>query len=143
MSARFRFILVSAPAIVAGILFELFLGHRHDYTGHFLAGYGGTLMAMMIWMRNLAPATFARWSALGIVPLCLGCILIGVVTEATVFRVAKFDELDFGNQSLGAVLAAAVSLTFSIPAKPPEREFDWGVVVAIAFLGAGGVFAVA
>ena len=85
MTARFRLILVSVPAIAVAIVFEWFLGHRHDYTGHYLAGYGGTLMAMMVWMRTLSPSAFARWSALGNLPLCLGCILIGALTEATAF----------------------------------------------------------
>jgi hypothetical protein len=143
MMARFRLILVTVPAIVVAILFETFLGHRHDYTGHYLAGYGGTLMAMMVWMRILSPSDFARWSALGNLPLCLGCILIGVFTEATAFRLAKFDEIDFCNQSLGAVLASLAALAYAANIKPAVREFDLGLIAGIAFLGAGGVFAVA
>ena len=123
-------------------LFELFLGHRHDYTGHFLAGYGGTLGAFMIWLRQLNGPSFDKWSVRGNVPLCLGCILLGVGAEATIFRIAKFDEIDFCNQSLGAVLAALVALAYAAEKQPAAREFDFGLIAAIAFLGVGGCYAV-
>ena len=46
--------LVVAPAMGVGAMFDLFLGRRHDYTGHFAARYGGTLGAMMLWLRGRA-----------------------------------------------------------------------------------------
>ena len=138
-----RLLLAIAPALAIGALFELFLGHRHDYTGHLLAGYGGTLGAFMVWLRQLNGPAFGRWSVRGNVPLCLGCILLGVATEATIFRIAKFDEIDFCNQSLGAVLAALVGLAYAGQRELPGREFDHGLIAAIAFLGAGGCYAVA
>jgi len=131
------------PAVIAAATFESFLGHRHDYTGHFLAGYGGTLAALTFCARLLPANAFRKWSVYGNLPICLSCILLGAGTEATIFRIAKFDELDFCNQSLGAVLAAIVSLAYASPAKLTARQFDWALVVAIAFLSAGGVFAVA
>ena len=56
----FRLSLLAAtilPAVAAGAVYEYFLGHRHDYTGHFLAGYGGTLGTLMVWLR-LVPEKF-------------------------------------------------------------------------------------
>ena len=80
-----------------------------------------------------APA-FAKWSVLSNIPACLACILLGACAEATIFRIAKFDELDFCNQSLGAVLAVLVALAIVPTAKPAEFEFDLGLIVGIAFL---------
>jgi hypothetical protein len=138
-----RLLLATLPALAIGALFELFLGHRHDYTGHFLAGYGGTLGAFMVWLRQLSGPAFGKWSVRGVVPVCVVCILLGMITEATIFRIAKFDEIDLCNQSLGAVLAALVGLAYAGPTKLPPRAFDYGLIAAIAFLGAGGCFAVA
>lgn len=143
MTGRFKILLALVPAAAVAVLFELFVGHRHDYTGHYLAGYGGTLAAAMVWMRQLSPAAFGRWSVVGIVPGCLVCIGLGAITEATIFRLAKFDELDFCNQSLGAVLASCVALGYAAAAKPPDWQLDIATIVGIAFLGAGGVFAFA
>jgi peptidoglycan biosynthesis protein MviN/MurJ (putative lipid II flippase) len=135
-------IIALVPAIAVGALYELFLRHRHDYAGHFLAGYGATLMVFMIFLRQLKPAQFSQWSVWGIVPLCLGCIFLGAIAEGTVTAIAKFDEIDFCNQSLGAVLAALVALGYASPPRPLEADCDRGVIVAIAFLTAGGCFAV-
>lgn len=30
------------PVLAVGVLYETFLGHRHDYTGHFAAGSNGS-----------------------------------------------------------------------------------------------------
>lgn len=138
-----KLLLAILPAIVAGVVFELFLGHRHDYTGHFAAGYGGTLGAAMVWLRVLPAERFGRRSASSLLPLCLVCIGLGALTEATIFRLAKFDEVDFCNQSLGAVLATVAAMAYVGPQKPPDRDFDFGLIAAIVFLGAGGCFAVA
>jgi hypothetical protein len=138
-----RLIIAIIPAIAVGLLFECFLGHRHDYAGHYLAGYGGTLAAYMFTLKLMSPARFAAWGIRAVLPLCLGCILLGGVMEATMFNIAKFDELDFFNQSLGAVLAGIVTLSYTSPERPAAYEFDWGLIAGIAFLGAGGCFAVA
>jgi hypothetical protein len=138
-----RMLLSIVPAIAVGGTFELFLGHRHDYAGHFLAGYGGSLAAYMVWLRMLPPVQFRAWSVTGNVPLCLGCIVLGACAEATIFRLAKFDELDFCNQSLGAVLAALAALSFASGDHAPAHDLDYGLIAGIAFLGAGGCFAVA
>jgi hypothetical protein len=140
--SHLRIAMAIVPAACALAAFELFLGHRHDYAGHFLAGYGGTLGAFMFWLRLVPPERFATWSLLGNLPTCAGCIALGACAEATVFRIAKFDEIDFCNQSLGAVLAAVVVISYASPAIPPAWHFDVGLIIGIAFLGAGGCFAV-
>ncbi|MFN0017021.1 MAG: hypothetical protein ACKVP0_02110 [Pirellulaceae bacterium] len=131
------------PAAAAGVAFEYFLGHRHDYTGHYLAGYGGTLGAMMVWLRTVPENRYATISSWSIVPLCLACIALGAIFEATIFRLAKFDEVDFCNQSLGAVFAAGAVLFLVDHQKPAVQLLDIGLIVGIVFLGAGGVYAVA
>ena len=98
------------PAAAAGVVFEYFLGHRHDYTGHYLAGYGGTLGATMVWLRTVPEQRYSARSTWGVLCLCLACIGLGAIFEATIFRLAKFDEVDFCNQSLGAVIAAGAAL---------------------------------
>jgi hypothetical protein len=131
------------PAAAAGAVYEIFLGHRHDYAGHFLAGYGGTLGAMMVWLRTTPEGRYAARSTASILPLCIACIALGAVFEATIFRLAKFDEIDLCNQSLGAVFAAVAALVLTGDHKPQVKLMDFGLIVGIAFLGAGGVYAVA
>jgi hypothetical protein len=131
------------PAAAAAVVFECFLGHRHDYTGHYLAGYGGTLGAIMVWLRTVPENRYATLSNWSIVPLSFACIGLGAIFEATIFRLAKFDEVDFCNQSLGGVFAAGAALFLVDPRKPPVLLMDIGLIVGIVFLGAGGVYAVA
>jgi hypothetical protein len=143
-SSRTNLLLITIlPAAAAGVVYEYFLGHRHDYTGHFLAGYGGTLGALMIWLRTVPEKRYAVLSIWSIVPICIACIGLGAIFEATIFRLAKFDEVDFCNQSLGAVIAAGTGLFLADTQKPPVQFLDIGLIVGIVFLGAGGVYAVA
>ena len=129
------------PAVAAGAVYEFFLGHRHDYTGHFLAGYGGTLGALMVWLRTIPEKRFAPVSIWSIVPICVACIGLGAIFEATIFRLAKFDEVDFCNQSLGAVLAASASLILTTDEKPPVQRMDEGTIAGIVILIVGGMYA--
>jgi hypothetical protein len=91
---------IAAFAVVTGISFLLFFPHRSDYAGHYLAGLGATLMMLggFLWLRGRSMSWFA-------VVLVVLAILFGVATEATVFRIAIFDPVDFSNQSLGAIAA--------------------------------------
>jgi hypothetical protein len=132
-----------APAIMAGIAYEICLGHRHDYTGHFLAGYGGTYGAALVWLKTLSLEKYQQSGPLQLVIACLACILLGIFLEATAFRIAKFDEVDFFNQSLGAVLAAVVAMGCIQQTRPADRAFDYGLITGIAFLGIGACYAIA
>jgi hypothetical protein len=131
------------PALAVGIAFELFLGHRHDYTGHYAAGYGGTFAAAMFWLRTIPAHRFSRVAPRGVVPFCMTSVLLGGFAEATIFRIAKFDEIDFCNQSIGAVLASVCAMAYIRSEKPPQANLDYGMIAGIVFLGAGGCFAVA
>jgi hypothetical protein len=142
--SRITLLLVTiVPAAVAGAVYEYFLGHRHDYTGHYLAGYGGTLGALMAWLRVVPEKRYAAISTWGIVLLCVACIGLGAIFEATIFRLAKFDEVDFCNQSLGAVFAAAAALVVAGNQKPKVLHLGIGLIVGIVFLVAGGFYAFA
>lgn len=112
MREQFLTSLFWIPPLFVLFLFEFFLGHRHDYSGHYLAGYGATFIAAMLGIRIAIGTRYQRWIPFLLVPFCLLCILGGVFTEATIFRLAKFDEVDFFNQSLGAVLASLVLQLF-------------------------------
>jgi hypothetical protein len=131
------------PAILIGALLQLFLSPRHDYLGHFLAGYGGTLAACMFWMKLLPSDRRTARGEVDVLLVCVGCIVLGAVTEATFFRIAKFDEIDFCSQSLGALLAGIGAMKFLTARQAGDMEFDRGLIAGIVFLGAGGCFAVA
>lgn len=136
--------LVSVSIIPAGcmlFLYECFLGHRQDYAGHFAAGYGATFVILIMWLsvRSASWKPQRKWLLLS--PLCASAILVGAVAECTVFRIAEFDELDFCNQSIGAVLAAIVAGAFMGCAKPCTTSFRAAMVVGIGFLSIGAVLA--
>jgi hypothetical protein len=134
-------ILSVVPALVVGLLFRYPLGHRPDYLGHYAAGYGGTLAVAILAMAELAPAGRPAQLAWGIVAVTLVCIVAGGFAEATVFRIAKFDEVDFCNQSLGAVLAGVVVLVCAKTGRPTRPALYLGILVGLAWLVAGAYFA--
>lgn len=112
---------IFAPLLVAAA-YQKWLGYRSDYLGHYLAGAGGTFALLAVVLSLLprpALEKFAPWAILLATLLAIG---LGVITESTIFRLAKFDEVDFFNQSLGAVLAGLGVLA----AYRPSRR--WGVV---------------
>ena len=120
--------------VLGGAVFLLLLGYRTDYAGHFVAGYGGTLLLLAFPLATLRPAL--RWEPLACAILA---ILIGTVFEATVFRLAIFDPVDFLNQSLGAVLAAT-----SVQGRAPALLAAFGAGgLALAFLSVGALLAFA
>ena len=134
-------LLLSLPPAIIAILYLTFLGHRTDYVGHFLAGYGGTLVVMALglsWSRGRegGPAGGAL-----VVILLVGCIALGALQEATTFRLAKFDEVDFFNQNLGAILAAAVALLTDYRTAEEEFPFLTSMLAGFTFLAAGFVYA--
>ena len=134
-------LLAIVPALAIGVIFELFLGHRHDYTGHYGAGYGASLVLGSLWMRwrndHNCPLADHRW-IVGVVLLCIGA---GYVTESTIFRFARFDWIDFCSQSLGAVLAGVVLVGWH-SRRTDNELISAGLVVGVIILGVGASYAV-
>jgi hypothetical protein len=108
------------PPVAIGFAYSKYLGHRSDYLGHFLAGFGGTLGAVAAAIIALALIAAVRstsgrfgvpsttgWLTLLVVLACIG---LGAIFEETLYHIAKWDEVDFCNQSLGAVIAGLAAL---------------------------------
>lgn len=129
------------PAVVISLGYYLFLGHRRDYLGHFAAGYGGTLTLIAIALAAVPPVRYPKLAGWVVVPCTLLAIAAGTVTEATIFNIAKFDEVDYCNQNLGAVLAGLVAVHLVRPAKPPDADFRWALISGVTFMLIGGYFA--
>lgn len=96
---------VVVALVVTGVVYGVVFSYRTDYLGHYLGGFGGTLLL-------LSPITVARgrsrhWLIVAVTAVAIG---IGFGTESTIFELAIFDPVDFCNQSLGAVIAAAAVL---------------------------------
>ncbi|MBX7167646.1 MAG: hypothetical protein K1X74_15050 [Pirellulales bacterium] len=85
------------------------LGQRSDYLGHFLAGCGGTLGVAVLALLAISGEIQRRAGATVVLLAVLACVALGGVFESTLYRLAKFDEVDFCNQSLGAVVAGAIA----------------------------------
>lgn len=91
---------VSAVLVPAWAFIAAF-PQRTDYAGHYLAGAGGTALLLGV----LRAVTGRRpWLVVAVTVLA---VLVGVGTEATVFRLAIFDPVDLANQSLGALIVGA------------------------------------
>lgn len=121
--------LAVGAVVLAGLAYWLLFPDRTDYAGHFLAGAGGTFWLLAV-AAEAAPDR--RW------PIVLGmwaAVLLGVGTEATVFRLAEFDPVDLANQSLGAVLAGVGMLD----ARSYDRSAGLAGVAGLVFL-VGGFF---
>ncbi len=117
-------------ALLMSTLYLIFLGHRTDYVGHAIAGFGGTAILLVILFRlNPSPS---EWKQLWIVLAAIG---IGAVAEATIFKIAKFDPVDFNNQSIGAYLAGCCA----VRTRWPKESFDFIITVSGLFIIAGFV----
>ena len=90
--------------------------------------------AMMLVFGMLPKDRFSRLATWSVVPMCLACILLGGIAEATAFRVAKFDEIDFCHQSIGAVLAGLAALAFSGHTQPSDKTLSPGIIGGLLFL---------
>ena len=88
-------------ALAAGVVYEILLGYRPDYPGHFLAGFGATAVLLAIARRVPDPNGWRD------VLVLVTAVAVGVLCEFTVFHVVITDPVDITNQSLGAALAAA------------------------------------
>ncbi|MBI2479977.1 MAG: hypothetical protein HYV60_15505 [Planctomycetia bacterium] len=130
------------PIVLVSLLFYVLLGHRRDYLGHYAAGYGGTLSAIAIVLAGIPTAKFQQMGSLAVVPCTILCIAAGTVTEATVFRLAKFDEIDYCNQNLGAVLAGLATVYIAGNAKPSDVTLRCVIAIGAISLMIGAYFAV-
>ena len=65
----------------------------------------------------------------------------GAYGEATLFNIARFDEVDFCNQSLGAVLAGAALLAGARHEKPSPAFFRGELIAGLILLHVGFYFA--
>lgn len=131
-----------APTILVSVLFYILLSHRRDYLGHYAAGYGGTLGLTAIVLAAIPATRFEQMAPWAVVPCTILCIAAGTVTEATVFRLAKFDEVDYCNQNLGAVLAGFVAVYLTNSTKPSDVAFRCLTAISAISLLIGGYFAV-
>lgn len=118
-------------ALVTALVYGTLFSYRTDYLGHYLAGMGGTLLLSS---PLLARSSRAGWKAVAVTFVAIG---LGAVTEATIFKYAIFDPVDFFNQSLGAGVAAAAVLG---PAGSP-RPVVPVIWLSVLLIGAGFFFA--
>lgn len=113
--------------------YKLSFPDRSDYVGHFLAGAGGTLLLLTVVVemdrRGRWPVVLGVWTA----------VLLGVIAEATVFRLAEFDLVDLANQSLGAVFAGFGMLD----GRAGDRSTAVAGIAGLVFLVAGFGYAFA
>lgn len=135
------FLMSTVPAVVVALLFYFLLGHRRDYLGHYAAGYGGTLGFIAVVLAAIPQARFGRLAVLAVVPCTVLCIAGGTLTELTVFRLAKFDEIDYCNQNLGAILAGLATMRIAGNAKPSDSVLRAVISIGLLFLIAGVYFA--
>lgn len=89
-------------AILVGFMLLISLGFpsRPDYVAHFAAGAGATMMGLAV-----ITAVVRRPHPGFVLALGVAAIGMGAAAEATVFRLAAFDPVDFGLQSSGAAIA--------------------------------------
>ncbi len=130
----------TAPAILCAI-YALGLPDRTDYLGHFLAGCGATLAAVGVLLALVPSGDFNRLAPPLTLAMVCACIGAGAVTEATVFRLAKWDEVDFCSQSLGAVLAGLGALAAWREGKPNDALLWAAFAGAVVCLAGGFHFA--
>jgi hypothetical protein len=129
------------PTVLVSLIYYIFLGYRRDYLGHYAAGYGGTLCASAVLLAIIPERFFRQFAGPSIFICTLVCIAAGTVSEATVFRLAKFDEVDYCNQNLGAILAGLAALYFAGNSKPSDAALRVLIIVGVVFLVLGGYFA--
>lgn len=131
---------LAATALTAAI-YVVFLGRRTDYAGHFLAGFGGTLGALGLLLKVLPRTRFERLAGWAVLLGTAGCIALGAALEGSVFRLQRFDPLDFFNQTFGAAFAGAAALLATADGALSEQSRRVGTIAAVGSLAAGFVLA--
>jgi hypothetical protein len=129
------------PPATAAVLLLAFLGRRPDYVGHFLAGFGATLGALGLATLPRPPSRVGPATPLRTLALVLLCVAGGAVLEASLFRIARFDPVDFCNQSLGATFAGAAALVAGARGAPSHAVRAAGGAAAVSSTLAGFWFA--
>ena len=101
------------PPALAGVIglaaYAPFYGRRNDYPGHFIAGFAGQLLLLALF-GLITRRPLVGWALIALA-IAIG---IGAITEATIFRLAVFDPVDFFNQSLGATTATAAVIGMTL-----------------------------
>ncbi len=134
---------VLLPSLLIAVLYIVFLGDRSDYAGHYMAGFGGTLFWLMAGFYLQRDRDRPISVSLLVLLITLGCIGFGTFLEATIFRLAKFDEVDYFNQNLGAIIAGLSALC-ALPETGKESPvITPSMLIATIFLVAGFVYAFA
>ena len=115
-----------------GLAYQVFLGHRSDYLGHYIAGLGATLgLLTLVLLIEKGPL------GLKVLPTVVLAIGIGFITEATIFRISLFDPVDFCNQSLGACIAGCCM----VGARRNSSLIYFNGVLAVLLVAGGFFFA--
>lgn len=130
------------PTVFVSLLYYVLLGHRRDYLGHYAAGYGGTMCAIAIVLAAIPATRFSQFGSFAVVPCTILCIAAGTVTEATIFNLARFDEIDYCNQNLGAVIAGLATISIAGDAKPADVALRCLIAIGAISLLIGAYFAV-
>jgi hypothetical protein len=97
---------------VAGLGYRAAFPDRPDYAGHLLAGAGATLLLLAIVLVLAGPGSRR------VVAVVAVAVLLGTLTEATIYKYAEFDPVDWANQSVGAALACLGFLDARRTAEP-------------------------
>lgn len=122
-----------AAALLAagiGVLCYHLGSDRLDFAAHYVAGLGGTMLLLSL-VTLLPPVLPRAWAALAVTALSCG---IGAGGEALIFVEGGFDLVDVSNQSLGAVTAGLIFVSW--PVDGAVALAVW-VLLALAFLGGG------
>ena len=118
---------IGLAVLLTGLAFYLFLGYRSDYLGHYLAGFGGTLLLLA-----LPPLFRRRLEGPELLAIMLLAVSLGFGTEMTLFKIAKFDPVDFANQSAGACIAGLCLVNQRWEPGRAVRVFAVGALIAAA-----------
>jgi hypothetical protein len=112
---------------VAGFVYRAAFPDRPDYAGHLLAGAGATLLLLSLVLVLAGPGS---WRVVAVVAVA---VALGTLTEATIYKYAEFDPVDWANQSVGAALACLGFLDARRAAEPVLAAAAGVVVLLFGF----------
>lgn len=123
----------AAAALLAagiGVLCYHLGSDRLDFAAHYVVGLGGTMLLLSL-VAVLPSALPRPWAALAVTALSCGIAWCG---EALIFVEGGFDLVDVSNQSLGAVAAGLIFVSW--PVSGAVALGVW-ILLALAFLVGG------